>query len=212
VPPSGGTATVQAASTVSPSATGAAIVTITAPPAAPVLSSLSPSSGTQGKSVAVTLTGANFLTGATISIAGSGVSATTVAIVSSTRITATFVIAATAATGVHAVTVTTSAGASAPQSFTVNPAAPPKPTLTSLAPNAATRGATVTVTLTGTNFTSPATVTVQGSAITVSNVTLINSTTITATFHPASTASRRSHNVSVTTPGGITGTLPFTIQ
>ena len=76
VPPSGGTATVQAASTDSPSAIGTAIVTVTAPPAAPVLSSIAPNSGTQGTNVAVTLNGSNFQAGATVAIGGSGVSAT----------------------------------------------------------------------------------------------------------------------------------------
>jgi hypothetical protein len=133
-------------------------------------------------------------------------------VVSATQITATFVIAATAATGAHSVTVTSSAGTSAPQSFTVNAGTPPKPTLTSLAPNAASRGATVNVTLTGTNFTAPATVTVQGSVVTVSNVVVVNSTTITATFHVSSTASRRSRNTSVTTAAGTSNALPFTVQ
>src|SRR5207302_4940579 len=66
VPPSGGNVTVQAASTVSPSAVGTATVTVTAPPAPPVLNSLSPNSGIQGTNVSVTLTGSNFQSGATV--------------------------------------------------------------------------------------------------------------------------------------------------
>ena len=211
VPPAGGTVTVQAASTVSPSAIGTAVVTVTSPPVAPILTSIAPNSGTQGTKVPVTLAGSNFQSGATVAVSGTGVSVTGVTVVSSTQITATFVIAATAATGAHSVTVTTGAGTSAPQSFTVN-TPPAKPTLTSLTPNAAPRGATVNVTLTGTNFTSPATVAVQGGATSVSNVVVVNSTTITATFHVSSSATRRSRNTTVTTSAGTSNALPFTVQ
>ena len=212
VPPSGGTATVQAASAVSPSAIGTAIVTVTSPPAAPVLSSIAPNSGVQGTNVSVTLNGSNFQAGATVAVGGSGVSATSVTVVSATQITATFVIAATASTGAHSVIVTTSAGSSAAQSFTVNAPAPVKPTLTSLSPNAATRGSTVSVTLTGTNFTTPATVAVQGGTVSVSNVVVVSSTTITATFHVSATAARRSRDTTVTTSAGTSNARSFTIR
>ena len=135
-----------------------------------------------------------------------------VAMTSSTRIAATFNIAATASTGGHSVTVTTSAGTSAAQTFTVKAPVSAKPVLTSLAPNAAGRGATTNVTLNGTNFTSPATVTVQGGTVSVSNVVVVSSTTITATFHVSRTAARRSRDTSVTTPAGTSNVLPFTIQ
>jgi len=208
VPPAGGTVTVQAASSVSPSAIGTATVTVTVP--APVLSSIAPASGLQGTKVAVTLNGSNFPAGATVAVGGSGVTAGNVTVVSATRITATFTIAATAAAGARSVTVTTSGGASAPQSFTVTTA--PKPTLSSLTPDAAIRGATVTVTLAGTNFTSPATVSVQGSAITVSNVVVVSSTRITATLYIGPTTARRAHNVTVTISAGASNALPFVVQ
>ena len=211
VPPAGSTVTLQAASTVSPSATGSALVTVTSPPVAPILSSIAPNSGTQGTSVGVTLAGSNFQSGATVAVSGTGISITGVTVVSSTRITATFVIAASASTGAHSVTVATGAGTSASQSFTVN-TPPAKPTLTSLTPNAAARGATVNVTLKGTNFTSPATVAVQGGATSVSNVVVVSPTTITATFHVSSSATRRSRNTSVTTSAGTSNSVTFTVQ
>ena len=212
VPPSGGTVTVQAASTVSPSAVGTATVTVTAPPPAPVLSSIAPNSGTQGTNISVILTGTNFQPGATVAIGGAGVSAASVTVASSTRITAIFSIAATAATGAHSVTVTTATGTSAAQSFSVNAPVSTKPGLTSLTPNAAARGATVNVTLNGTNFATPATVTVQGSAVTVSNVVVASPTTITATFRVSRSAARRTRNTTVTTQAGTSNVLPFTVQ
>ena len=208
VPPAGSTVSVQAASSVSPSAIGTATVTVTVP--APVLSSIAPASGVQGTKVAVTLNGSNFQAGATVAVGGSGVTAGNVTVVSATRITATFTIAATAAAGARSVTVTTSGGASAPQSFTVTAA--PKPTLNSLTPDTAIRGASVKVTLAGTNFTSPATVSVQGSAITVSNAVVVSSTSITATLSIGPTAARRAHNVTVTTSAGASNALPFVVQ
>src|SRR5262249_21358128 len=149
---------------------------------------------------------------ATVAISGTGVSATGVTVVSSTKLTATFVIASTAAGGARNVTVSTSAGTSAAQSFTVNLPAPVKPTLTSLAPSAASRGARITVTLAGTNFTSPATVTVQGSGVTVSNVVVVSSSKITATFRVSQSAARRAHDTSVTTGAGTSNTLSFAVQ
>jgi hypothetical protein len=212
VPPSGGPVTVQAASSVSPSAVGTATVTVTAPSTVPVLSSIAPSGGTQGTNVSVTLAGSNFQPGVTVSVAGAGVSATSAAWVSSTLITATFSITATAATGAHSVTVTTTAGTSAAQPFGVTAPVSAKPTLNSLTPNSAARGATVNVTLNGTNFTTGATVTVQGSAVTVSNVVVVSSATITATFHVSQSAARRSHNTSVTTQAGTSSVLAFTVR
>jgi hypothetical protein len=211
VPPSGGTVTVQAASTVSPSAIGSATVTVTAPPVAPVLTSISPNGGMQGTSVAVTLAGSNFLPGTTIAVSGTGVSVTGVSVVSSAKLTATFVIAATAASGARSVTAATTAGSSAALPFTVN-TAPTKPTLTSLAPSAASRGARLTVTLNGTNFTSPASVTVQGNGVSVSNVVVVSSSKITATFRVSQSAARRAHDTSVTTAAGTSNALSFVVQ
>jgi hypothetical protein len=211
VPPSSGTVTVQAASTVSPSAIGSATVTVTAPPVAPVLTSISPNGGMQGTSVAVTLAGSNFLPGTTIAVSGTGVSVTGVSVVSSAKLTATFVIAATAASGARSVTAATTAGSSAALPFTVN-TAPTKPTLTSLAPSAASRGARLTVTLNGTNFTSPASVTVQGNGVSVSNVVVVSSSKITATFRVSQSAARRAHDTSVTTAAGTSNALSFVVQ
>ena len=212
VPPSPATVTVEAASTVSPSAIGTAAVTITAPPAKPVLSSVAPNSGVQGANVAVTLTGSNFQAGATIAIGGAGVSAANVAVVSSTSITATFVIAASAATGAHSVTVTTGGGTSAAVSFTVTAPPPAKPVLSSLTPNSATRGATVSVTLKGANFTVPASITVQGGVVTVSNLVVVSPTTITATFRVSASAPHRARNTTVTTAAGTSNALSFTVR
>src|SRR5262249_24215239 len=57
----------------------------------PTLTNVNPASGVQGTAPTVTLTGTNFLTGATIGITGTGVT-TSNAVVNLTTITATFTI------------------------------------------------------------------------------------------------------------------------
>ena len=158
------------------------------------------------------LGGSQFLAGATVVVGGAGVSVSNVAVAGITQITATFTIAATAATGARSVTVSTSAGTSAAQSFTVTAPVAARPTLSSLTPNRARRGTTATVTLKGTNFTTPATVSVPGGGIAMSNVVVVNSTTVTATFRVSGTAPRGSRNVTVTTAAGTSNALPFSVQ
>ncbi len=135
-------------------------------PGAPTLTSLSPNQGIRGTTVAVTLTGTNFIAGGTtVTVSGTGITVTGVTVSSNTSLTANFALDAAAALGARNVTVTTAGGTSAALSFTVNPPAPGAPTLTSVSPNQGTQGTTVAVTLTGTNFVVGATtVTVSGAA------------------------------------------------
>jgi hypothetical protein len=115
-----GSVTVTASSADTPSAVGSASVTVVAPaPPAPVLNSISPNSATQGTSVAVTLTGSNFVSGATVAVSGGGISVSKVTVVSPTQITATFTIAQSASTGNRNVTVKTANGTSGAVAFTV---------------------------------------------------------------------------------------------
>jgi hypothetical protein len=68
------------------------------------------------------------------------------------------------------------------------------------------------VTIKGTNFTAPATVTVQDSNITVSNVVVVSSTVVTATLHIGSNTSRGAHNTTVTSRAGASNVLPYTVR
>jgi hypothetical protein len=84
------------------------------------------------------------------------------------------------------------------------------PTLTSIAPTSGTRGTVVPVTLTGTNLTGATAVTVTGTGITVGALTA-TSTTVTTTFTITATAALGARTVSVTTPGGTSNTVTFTV-
>ena len=201
---------------------------------APTLTSLSPSQGIRGTTVAVTLTGARFVAGATtVAVTGGGVAVTnvtvsggtpltatarrgrslTAAVSTGTSLTANFVIDPAAAEGPRMVTVTTAAGTSGAQIFTVTVPLPSgTPTLTSVSPNQGIRGTTVAVTLTGTNFVVGATtVAVGGSGAMVTSVVVSSTTSLTATFVLDAAAAEGPRTVTVTTAIGTSGPRIFTI-
>src|SRR4029077_1468098 len=99
--------------TTSGGTSGAQAFTVNLAP--PTLTSINPNTGVQGQSVAVTLTGTNFVAGATIGLSGAGITVTNTTVLSTTQITATFTIAGSAATGGQNVTVTTSGGTTGAQ-------------------------------------------------------------------------------------------------
>ena len=180
------------------------------PPGTPTLTSVSPNQGLRGTTVAVTLTGTNFIVGATTVNVGAGMTATNVVVGSSTSLTANFVLDPAAVVGPRIVTVTTAGGTSVPQGFTINL---PPPTLTSVAPNQGTRGTIVAVTLTGTNFVAGATVVnVSGADATASNVVVVSPTSLTASVVIDATAAGGARTVTVTTAGGTSGAQTFTVN
>jgi IPT/TIG domain len=188
-------------------ASTAGTFTVNNPPVATV-TSISPTSGFRGTTIPVTLTGTSFTQGSTVA-AGSGITVGTVNVVNSTQITTTFTIGTGASSlGAHSVTVTNATGtASGPVTFSML-----APTLTSINPTSASRGTAVNVTLTGTNFAPTGTTISAGNGITVTNLVVVNSTTITATFSTPSNAGMNTRSVSVTTPNGTTGTVGYTIH
>jgi hypothetical protein len=187
--------------------------------AKPVLNSITPNSGAPGTSVNVTLPGTN-LTGATaVNVSGSGITVSKLTVVSSTSVTATLTIAGTATPGAGAVTVTTPGGTSGSVTFTVSA---PAPTLTAISPapnsspNPYVHGTSVPVTLTGTGLTG-GTVSVAGAGgptVTVINQVVVNSSTVTATIviPPQNGVIGRVETVTVTTPGGKSNGLSFTVN
>src|SRR6185436_6595269 len=161
----------------------------------PSVSTVTPTSGPPA-GTAITIQGANFVSGATVNIGGTA--ATGVTFVNSTTINAT---TPAHAAGAVSVTVTNPDGRNGTltNGFTYVSTAP---TINTVAPSAGpTSGGTV-ITLTGINYAPGATVTLGGTAAT--GVTVVNSTTITATT-PARAAG--SVNVTVTNTDGQSGTI-----
>jgi hypothetical protein len=176
----------------------------------PTLTSVTPNVGERGQTVAVTLTGTNLTSTSAVTVSGTGVTVTNVVVVNDTTVTANFVVASNASLGADFVTVTTAGGTTAPPlQFTVS-----GPSLTSISPNSGARGRSVPVTLTGVDFSGATNVTVSGSGVTVSGFTVVNDTTITATFAISNSAGLTARNVAVATPnatGGVTNSVTFTI-
>src|SRR5262249_51195678 len=114
-------------------------------PAVPFVSSVSPNSGSVGGGTAVTITGTNFATGATVTFGST--SATNVVVVNSTTITAT---TPAGSAGAVTVTVTNSGGQSGSLASGFTYVAPP--TVTSVSPNSGSTAGGTAVTNTGTNF------------------------------------------------------------
>lgn len=86
------------------------------------------------------------------------------------------------------------------------------PTLISIVPNSGAQGASVPVTLNGTNFVgTDVQINVSGTGITVASIVIVSTTQINATFNIDVAAPLGVRTVSVTTVGGNTGTVNFTV-
>jgi phospholipase C len=163
---------------------------------APSLTAISPNTGLISGGTSVTLTGSNFQSGATVLFGSTA--ATGVTVVNSTTITAT---TPAGPAGKVNVTVTNPGGQNSilTNGFTY---ADPAPTATSISPTSGPAGGGTSVTITGTNFLSGASVTFGGAAAVPA--TFVNSTTLTAVT-PANAGGAA--NVVVTNPDSQTATL-----
>jgi len=143
---------------------------------APTVISVAPTSGPTAGGTAVAISGANFAAGASVSIGG--VAATAVTFVSSTSIQAT---TGARAAGAADVTVTVDGRSSTLASGFTYVTLPP-PTISAISPSSGSTAGGTTVTLTGTNFASGATVSIGGVAAT--GVTALSATSLRAVTGP----------------------------
>ena len=138
----------------------------------PTVLSVSPTTGPAAGGTEVTIGGANFAAGATVTIGG--VAATNVQFVTSASLKAT---TAARAAGPADVTVTVDGRSSTLSSAFTYVVLPP-PTVTGITPPSGSTSGGTTVTLTGTNFAAGATVTIGGVAAT--GVTVLSPTSLRA--------------------------------
>ena len=90
---------------------------------------------------------------------------------------------------------------------------PTAPALTSISPASGNQGQSVNVTLTGANLAlGTTTVTVSGTGVTVQSVSVLSSTSMTATFVIANDATTGLRSVTVSTSAGTSGTRTFTVN
>ncbi|MHB8877881.1 MAG: beta strand repeat-containing protein [Myxococcaceae bacterium] len=142
---------------------------------APTVASIAPASGPSSGGTNVTITGANFLAGATVSIGGNA--ATNIVVVGPTSITATTSAGSASAANVVVTNADGQSGILA-GGFTYVLA----PTVTAVSPAFGPASGGNRVTLTGTGFGSGATVTIGGAAATA--ITVAGATSLSATAPP----------------------------
>jgi hypothetical protein len=174
------------------------------------LTGLTPAAGVRGTAVGITITGSQ-LTGATgLSGTGNGITVSNFTVVNDTTITATLTLSGGANLGMRNIGVT---GGAAGNSTNTEPFTVSQPTLTGITPAQGTHGTSVNVNLSGSGLTGVNTVSVSGNGITVSAVTVVNDTTVTARFAITNGANLTARNVSVRNAGGATsGNVTFTVQ
>jgi hypothetical protein len=180
-------------------AVGVCIFPFSAGTPAPVVLSISPNMGRTAGGSTVTITGTGFQSGATANfgdLTGS-TPLTPLNFVSSTTLTGT--------TGAHAVGVVDLVvsnpdhrSSTLKNAFTYRP----DPTVTAISPASGSHVGGTPITITGTNFVSPASVTLGGAAATGVTITSPTSITATTTGRLPGTV-----NVVVSFPGDLTGTL-----
>jgi hypothetical protein len=175
----------------------------------PFINSVSPDQGYQGSKLDVAISGKN-LAGASEVRFGVGIAVNNFTVTSPTQIMANIEIIAGAKTGPRDVSITTPGGSfTLPNGLKVNLALP---VLASVSPNQDRQGATLNVTVTGTNLTNASEVRF-GSGIAVNSFTILSGNQITANITIAADATVGTRDISVTTPGG-SFTLPssFTVK
>ncbi len=193
------------------SATRTGGFTYTAPTSAPTLTSVSPTSGPAAGGTTITLTGAAFVSGATVRVGG--VAATNVAFASATQLTA---LTPAGTAGARDVQVTNPDGQSTTLTggFTYTATAPNTPTITSVSPASGPIAGGTLVTMRGTTFTSR-NMTVLIGGVAATSVVSTNNTTLTLVT-PAGTAGARDivltngWGLSTTRTGGFTYTAGTT--
>lgn len=168
--------------------------------AGPKVTGVSPTSLQQGaESQAVTISASGVTTGTTATL-GHGVRILKTAM-KSTSIVLTVSVDQNTATGPRDVVVTNPDGGRAVLAggFTVTAG----PTVSAVTPATAKRDATTTLTITGTNFASGATVKVSGTGVSTGKVTFVNSTTLTVPVSVARNAATTARDVTVVNPTSV---------
>jgi hypothetical protein len=176
----------------------------------PTLNSITPNARVAGSpAFTVTLTGSG-LSGATaVNTNAANIIVSNVQAVNDNTVTATFTVTGPTVPGAKNVTVTTPTVNTNAVTFTVT-----RPTLTSITPNAGLAGSPAfAVTLSGSGLTGTTAVTTNAPNITVSNVQVVNDSTVTALFTVTGPTAAGARNVSTTNSGGATSNnVTFTVN
>jgi hypothetical protein len=172
---------------------------------APVVTEVSPAVLGGGAQTTVTVTGADFVDGARLSVAGTGVAVLTQNWVDAAHLTATLSVAGAATAGGRTITVINPDGGkgACASCFAVAAA----PTVTALTPSTFVRGSSTAVTITGTGFQSGAAVSLS-TGVSVQDVVVVDPATITATVTVSATTGTGNRTLTVTNPDYGKATCP----
>jgi uncharacterized protein (TIGR03437 family) len=175
----------------------------------PALTSIWPTSGQAGQTIGFfTINGSNLTGGQVAWDNSAGLTLSNIS-VGAASITATLAIASNVVTGARSVWVTTAGGPSNHVTFTIT--APAAPSIASISPTSANPGQTVTnFTLNGSNLTGGQVAWDNSAGLTLSNVS-VGAASITATLAIASNAATGGRSLWVTTAGGQSNHVTFTI-
>ncbi|MDO8475208.1 MAG: kelch repeat-containing protein, partial [Candidatus Rokubacteria bacterium] len=171
----------------------------------PSITSISPNTiAGGGPSFTLTVTGANFVPDSVVR--WNGVARPTT-YVRNTQLQASIPAGDIASPGSRTITVFTPSPGGGTSSGLTLTVTGPAPTVASITPNQGPPGTTVPVTITGTGFVAGAAVSLSGTGITVSGVSVSSATQLAATLTIASGAALGARDVTVSKPGGGAGTL-----
>jgi len=181
--------------------------TFTINPPIPTVTSVTPNSVVAGASAfTLTINGANFLPGTLDSVARWSYTALTTTYVSATQLTAVVPASLVAGSGTANISVVTAGGTSTSVPFTINPAAP---AASSLAPSKLSAGfGAFSMYVYGTYFTSTATINWGATPLVT---TFVGSSVLLASVPANLVATSGTASVTVTTAGGTSSPLTFTI-
>jgi hypothetical protein len=169
-----------------------------------LISPLAPTSSTAGVTIPVTLNGSGFGGATSVDTLGTGITVSGFTVnLAGTKITATFVIGIDATT--QNISVTNPNGTSNTVPFSI------VPKIATISPASGVAGQSVPVTITGTTLTGATAISTGTAGITVSNLVVVSSTQITATFQIAPNAVQGNHSISVVTPAGTTTAVTFNV-
>jgi plastocyanin len=162
------------------------------------VSSVSPSSLGQGAKTTLTVNGAGFTSGATVTSSGTGIAFGPSTFLSASKLTVPVKVSQSAATGARNITVTDSGGASGTCTSCLNLTVGPK--VTGASPSSVKRGTSAAVTVSGSGFVNGAKFSVGGGGVTVGAATFVDAGHLSATVTVASTATPGPRKLTVTNP------------
>ncbi len=175
----------------------------------PHIDILMPDQGSQGTTVSLTIFGSNFTGATAVNFSPSDGITASISYAGSFSLSASVIIASNATLGSRAVSVTTPAGTSNTATFTV---ISPAPNISSISPDTGSPGISFTMRFSGTNLTGVNAVNFTPSdGITVSNIQVSSSSSMTASVSISSGAALGARTVSLTNSYGTSDTKTFTI-